>query len=61
MSSSWPSPLMGGTDPWDGGDADPICSPPQAVALQEEEKEQDLETQQANPCVLQAAAPSDGL
>lgn len=29
---------MGGTDPWDGGDADPICSPPHAVALQEEEK-----------------------
>lgn len=42
----------------DGGAADPTCSPPHAVASQEVEKSRIFEAQQANDCVLQAAAPS---
>lgn len=49
MPSSWPSPLVGGADPWDGGDADPICSPPHAVALQEVERSRILKHSRQGP------------
>lgn len=40
---------MGGTDPWDGGDADAICSPPHAAALQEEGKSRILKPSRETP------------
>lgn len=49
MPSSWPRPLMGGTDPWDGGDADPLYSPLHAVALQEGEKSRILKPSRQTP------------